>query len=92
MILTYIFFFHFPLPVVPFSLLGGTDYGRHPDFKLAYVTLANGVIFEFPQVVHEEGEGDIDKDVKDQERADKYNEYLKQQNWKKKFGGPDWFC
>jgi len=70
----------------------GNDYGRHPDFKLAYVTLANGVTFEFPQVVQEEGEGEIDKDVKDQERAEKYTEYLKQQNWKKKYGGPDWFC
>ena len=71
--------------------LGGQDYGRHPDFKLAYVTLAKGETFEFPRVVNEEGEGDITKDIKDRERATKYMDYMKQQNWKKKFGGPNWF-
>ena len=55
------------------------------------MTLANGVTFDFPDVVNEQGEGDIDSDVKDQERADKYFKYLEQQNWKKKYGAPNWF-
>lgn len=68
------------------------NYGRHPDFKLAYVTLANGETFEYPEILAENEEDEISQAVKDQERSKKYYEYLKQQNWKKKFGGPNWFC
>jgi len=69
-----------------------TDYGRHPDYKLAYVTLRNGETFEYPPVVNEKGDGEIDQTLKEGEMLEKYYDYEKQQNWKKKYGGPNWFC
>lgn len=64
------------------------NYGRHPDFKLAFVTLANGETFEYPEMT---GESKEDDNIKDYERIDKYYDFKKQQSWKKKFGGPGWF-
>jgi len=68
------------------------NYGRQPDFKLAYVTLAGGQTFEYPEVLKENEEEEVTRIVKDKERVDKYYQYEKQENWKKKFGGPNWFC
>jgi len=67
--------------------------GRHPDFKLAYVTLKGGEIFEYPNVDPNMGdeEDKLEERAQQREQAAKLSEYSKQQNWKKKFGGPDWF-
>ena len=74
-----------------YSIAANLDYGRHPDYKLAYVTLRNGETFEYPPVVHEKGDGDIDTTLKEQETLEKFFEFEKQQNWKKKYGAPNWF-
>ena len=68
-----------------------TNYGRHPDFKLAYVTLADGETFEYPQIIDSKDD-EVTSAIKEQETVQKYYNYQKQQNWKKKFGGPNWFA